>query len=99
MTHNASRVSQSKEILLFLRRWRANPLRIGSVLPSSPSLTRLIARHAVTGDDGAVPGELLGRAPSNVPPASLWRFTRPEVIGNVATAPPSANDGGISLIR
>ncbi len=211
----ASRVSQGKEILLFLRRWLANPLRIGAVLPSSPSLTRLIARHAVTGDDGAVlelgpgtgavtralldagitedrlilveidrklhqwlaqqfpkalvihgdaaklqeilprdligqistvvsslpilsfplpqqraiveqvfgvtradgrllqytyspnspfarglvvPGKLLGRAPGNVPPASLWRFTRPEVIGNVPMAPPPASDDGFSLI-
>ncbi len=54
MTHHATRVSQGKEILLFLRRWLANPMRIGAVLPSSPSLARLIARHAVTGDDGAV---------------------------------------------
>ncbi len=200
MIRNASRVSQGKEILLFLRRWLANPMRIGAVLPSSPSLTRLIARHAATGDDGAVlelgpgtgavtqalldagidedrlvlveidrklhkwlarrfpkatvihgdaaklqeilpqeligqistvvsslpilgfplprqraiveqvfgvtnahgrllqytyspnspfarglgvPGELLGRAAGNVPPASLWGFTRPEIIGNV----------------
>lgn len=54
MTKKVSQPSQGKEILLFLRRWLANPLRIGAVLPSSPALTRLIARHAVTGDDGAV---------------------------------------------
>ncbi|MEE8516456.1 MAG: rRNA adenine N-6-methyltransferase family protein [Alphaproteobacteria bacterium] len=216
MIHNPFRVSQGKEILLFLRRWLANPMRIGAVLPSSPSLTRLIARHAVTGDDGAVlelgpgtgavtqamldagitedrlilveidpklhhwlarrfpkamvihgdaaelqeilpqdligqistvvsslpilsfplpqqraiveqvfgvtsadgrllqytyspnspfsrglvvPGKLLGWAPGNVPPASLWRFTRPEVIGNVTMSSAPASDEGFPLIR
>lgn len=216
MKRNASRVSQGKEILLFLRRWLANPMRIGAMLPSSPSLTRLIARHAVTGDDSAVlelgpgtgavtqalvdagitedrlilveidhelhdwlthrfpkamvihgdaaklqeilprdligqistvvsslpmlsfplplqraiveqvfgvtsasgrllqytysphspfarglgvPGELLGRTAGNLPPASLWRFTRAEVIAKASMASHLERDDGLSLIR
>ena len=40
--------------LLFLRRWLANPLKVGSVLPSSPALARLIARNVRVGEDQAV---------------------------------------------
>jgi phosphatidylethanolamine/phosphatidyl-N-methylethanolamine N-methyltransferase len=32
--------------MLFLRRWLANPLRMGSVIPSSPALCRRIVRQA-----------------------------------------------------
>ncbi|MCK8786515.1 methyltransferase domain-containing protein [Roseomonas sp. NAR14] len=31
---------------LFLRRWAAHPLRMGSVVPSSPALCRRVVRHA-----------------------------------------------------
>lgn len=31
---------------LFLRRWLANPIQMGSVVPSSPALCRRIVRHA-----------------------------------------------------
>ena len=31
---------------LFFRRWAANPLRMGSVVPSSPALCRRLVRHA-----------------------------------------------------
>jgi phosphatidylethanolamine/phosphatidyl-N-methylethanolamine N-methyltransferase len=33
------------EELLFLKRWFANPLKVGAVLPSSPFLARLVARQ------------------------------------------------------
>lgn len=41
---------------LFFRRWLANPLRMGSIIPSSPALTRRIAGLAIdeAGSDGAV---------------------------------------------
>ena len=42
------------ERALFLRRWLAHPLRMGSVVPSSRALCRLVARHAWRGDDGIV---------------------------------------------
>jgi phosphatidylethanolamine/phosphatidyl-N-methylethanolamine N-methyltransferase len=42
------------ELSLFLRRWIAHPLRVGAVLPSSPSLCRMVARNTVTGPDDRV---------------------------------------------
>lgn len=39
--------SQPSEIALFLRRWLANPLRVGAILPSSSALARLVARNAI----------------------------------------------------
>lgn len=39
---------------LFLRRWLANPLQMGSVVPSSPSLCRRIAAQVRRRDDEAV---------------------------------------------
>lgn len=41
----AVRTSPADEELLFLRRWMANPLKVGAVLPSSPALARLVARQ------------------------------------------------------
>lgn len=35
---------------LFFRRWLANPLQMGSIVPSSPSLCRLLVKHAATPD-------------------------------------------------
>ena len=40
--------------LLFLRRWAANPLQMGSVVPSSPALCRRVVRHAWPAADMAV---------------------------------------------
>lgn len=39
---------------LFFRRWLANPLQMGSIVPSSPALCRIVARHAVSGHEGLV---------------------------------------------
>jgi phosphatidylethanolamine/phosphatidyl-N-methylethanolamine N-methyltransferase len=39
---------------LFLRRWLQNPLQMGSIVPSSPVLGRLIAKHIEKGSDAAV---------------------------------------------
>ncbi len=41
----AARRPAAIEELLFLRRWLAHPLKVGSVLPSSPFLGRLVAKH------------------------------------------------------
>jgi len=35
---------------LFFRRWLANPLQMGSIVPSSQSLCRLLVKHAATPD-------------------------------------------------
>ena len=39
---------------LFLRRWLAHPLRMGSVIPSSPALCRRVVRHAWPDPDQVV---------------------------------------------
>ena len=39
---------------LFFRRWLANPLQMGSIVPSSPTLCRTIARHAASAPDETV---------------------------------------------
>jgi phosphatidylethanolamine/phosphatidyl-N-methylethanolamine N-methyltransferase len=39
---------------LFFRRWLRNPLQMGSIVPSSPVLGRLIAKHIEKGSDAAV---------------------------------------------
>lgn len=44
----------TNELVLFLRRWFAHPLRVGAVLPSSPALARMVARATVRDDDPAV---------------------------------------------
>lgn len=51
---SAAETSQAGEGLLFLRRWLAHPLKVGAVLPSSPALARLIARHIKLGPDEAL---------------------------------------------
>jgi phosphatidylethanolamine/phosphatidyl-N-methylethanolamine N-methyltransferase len=43
-----------QEEILFLRRWLAHPLKVGALLPSSPFLARLVARHTRIGDDDVV---------------------------------------------
>lgn len=39
---------------LFFKRWLRNPLQMGSIVPSSPVLGQLIAKHIVKGSDAAV---------------------------------------------
>jgi phosphatidylethanolamine/phosphatidyl-N-methylethanolamine N-methyltransferase len=46
--------AQVKNTSLFLRRWLANPLQMGSVIPSSPSLCRKIAALVERRDDEVV---------------------------------------------
>lgn len=46
--------SQSAEIGLFFRRWLAHPLRVGSVIPSSKALARLVAKSTVHSKDDIV---------------------------------------------
>jgi phosphatidylethanolamine/phosphatidyl-N-methylethanolamine N-methyltransferase len=42
------------EELLFFKRWLANPLKVGALLPSSSHLARLVARHTRRRDDEVV---------------------------------------------
>jgi len=46
--------SYAGEIALFLRRWLANPLRVGAVLPSSRALARLVGKNVVRSRDETV---------------------------------------------
>lgn len=46
--------AQVKNTTLFLRRWLANPLQMGSVIPSSPALCRRIAALVERKDDEVV---------------------------------------------
>ena len=39
---------------LFFRRWMANPLQMGSIVPSSPALCRRVAEHTHAAPDEAV---------------------------------------------
>ena len=39
---------------LFLRRWLANPMQMGSIVPSSPALCRRVVQHAACGPDDLV---------------------------------------------
>jgi phosphatidylethanolamine/phosphatidyl-N-methylethanolamine N-methyltransferase len=49
---NTSRVTaKAEERILFFRRWLANPLRVGSVIPSSAALAQLVASHIQRGGD------------------------------------------------
>ena len=50
---------RSSELGLFLRRWLANPLRMGAIAPSAPALARAMARVAhADGEDGRLMVEL-----------------------------------------
>lgn len=44
----------ANEEVLFFKRWLANPMKVGAVLPSSPHLARLIARQVRLGPDQCV---------------------------------------------
>jgi phosphatidylethanolamine/phosphatidyl-N-methylethanolamine N-methyltransferase len=46
--------NEQPEELLFFRRWIANPLKVGALLPSAPALARLVARNIEIGPDDAV---------------------------------------------
>jgi phosphatidylethanolamine/phosphatidyl-N-methylethanolamine N-methyltransferase len=39
---------------LFFRRWMANPLQMGSIVPSSPALCRRVAKHAHVAEGEAI---------------------------------------------
>ena len=47
-------VSLGEEGWLFVRRWLANPLKVGAVAPSSRSLAKLVARNTTCGPDQAI---------------------------------------------
>ncbi len=47
MMSDPAYVTRRGETALFLRRWLVHPFRVGTLLPSSPGLARLVARHAV----------------------------------------------------
>jgi phosphatidylethanolamine/phosphatidyl-N-methylethanolamine N-methyltransferase len=53
-SQSAAHTTPAQEGLLFLRRWLANPLKVGAVLPSSPALARLVARQVGRKPDQAI---------------------------------------------
>jgi phosphatidylethanolamine/phosphatidyl-N-methylethanolamine N-methyltransferase len=53
-TEGAGSHGEVKNTALFLKRWLANPLQMGSVIPSSPALCRRIAARATCGPDEVV---------------------------------------------
>ncbi len=54
MSENRVAASRAAEVSLFLRRWIAHPLRVAAILPSSDTLSALVARHAVRSPDEIV---------------------------------------------
>ncbi|MBM3539315.1 MAG: methyltransferase domain-containing protein [Alphaproteobacteria bacterium] len=54
MKRSTVRAETRQEEFLFFRRWVAHPLKVGALLPSSPFLARLVARHTRIGDDDVV---------------------------------------------
>ncbi len=64
------------EELLFLRRWLANPLKVGAILPSSPALAKLVAREIKLGADEALVE--LGAGTGSVTEALLAAGIAPE---------------------
>ena len=54
MKPSDAQAETGQEEILFLRRWLAHPLKVGALLPSSPFLARLVARHTRIGDDDVV---------------------------------------------
>jgi phosphatidylethanolamine/phosphatidyl-N-methylethanolamine N-methyltransferase len=53
-TEGAGSHGEVKNTALFLKRWLANPLQMGSVIPSAPALCRRIAALATCGPDEVV---------------------------------------------
>lgn len=54
MKRSTAQAEARQEEILFLKRWLAHPLKVGALLPSSPFLARLVARHTRIGDDDVV---------------------------------------------
>lgn len=53
-TKNIGSERPQNPTVLFLKRWMANPLVMGSITPSSASLARVIARNIQCGEDESV---------------------------------------------
>ena len=51
---NRSGDAESGNLILFFRRWLANPVQVGSVVPSSYALAQLVASHIQRGGDDFV---------------------------------------------
>ena len=73
--HFAADTEQPEE-LLFFRRWIANPLKVGALLPSSPALARLVARNVEIGPEDAVIE--VGAGTGSITEALLERGIPPE---------------------
>jgi phosphatidylethanolamine/phosphatidyl-N-methylethanolamine N-methyltransferase len=54
MKRSTAEAEARQEEILFFRRWIAHPLKVGALLPSSPFLARMVARHTRIGDDDVV---------------------------------------------
>lgn len=54
MKRSTAQAEARQEEILFIKRWLAHPLKVGALLPSSPFLARMVARHTLIGDDDVV---------------------------------------------
>ena len=54
MKRSNAQAEARQEEILFIKRWLAYPLKVGALLPSSPFLARMVARHTRIGDDDVV---------------------------------------------
>jgi phosphatidylethanolamine/phosphatidyl-N-methylethanolamine N-methyltransferase len=78
-SNSAAPAKPTEEGLLFLRRWLAHPLKVGSVLPSSPVLAKLVARQVPNRPNQAVVEVGAGTGPvtkgllaAGIPPERLF---------------------------
>lgn len=86
---------EASGVALFLRRWAANPLQMGSVVPSSPALCQRVAAHVRLG-----PGEWvieLGAGTGVVSRALLARGVAPGRLTVVEIVPDMARHLRASL--
>lgn len=54
MSNTGRMTDRTEERILFFRRWLANPLQVGSIIPSSAALAQLMASHIERGADDYV---------------------------------------------
>ena len=54
MKRSTAQAEARQEEILFIKRWLAHPLKVGALLPSSPFLARMVARHTRIGEDDVV---------------------------------------------
>ena len=89
---SAGRLSRKDECVLFLRRWLANPLKVGAIMPSAPALARRMARETLV-RDGEVVVEL---GPGNTL-VNLMKQIAPDV-SRAAVSDPDSLHAALALV-